>query len=254
MEKKVLKIHKQMGHASKDQLLRLFENANFLNKDIRNLIKEVTVNCDICKRQKKAPARPVVSLPRAERWNQVVAMDLHEIVHGKLWYLHIIDQFTRYSNAIVVSRKSDASQAFLLNWISLFGRPAKIFSDNRGEFIGDDMYELCSAFDIKISTTPSYSPWSNGVVERHNQMLTTMAQKIRTDMQCDWKTAVAWAVCAKNHLINHNGYSPAQLVFGESGLFPSIINDGLPALEKIPSSNIGLHICSSLCSKSIHGS
>ena len=34
---------------------------------------------------------------------------------------------------------------------------------------------------------------------------------------------------AKNVLINHNDFSPAQLVFGKASNLPSTINDHLPA-------------------------
>ena len=42
---------------------------------------------------------------------------------------------------------------------------------------------------------------------------------------------LTWAVSAKNALINHNGFSPAQLVFGKASNLPSPINDHLSALE-----------------------
>ena len=46
-------------------------------------------------------------------------------------------------------------------------------------------------------------------------------------------TALALAVSAKNTLINHNGFSPAQLVFGRNSNLPNTINDllHLPALK-----------------------
>ena len=70
-----------------------------------------------------------------------------------------------------------------------------------------------------------------------------MLLKIKNDVKCDWEMALAWAISAKNALINSNGYCPAQLVFGCNGNFPNTINDKLPALESLPkSSHIGLHI------------
>ena len=37
--------------------------------------------------------------------------------------------------------------------------------------------------------------------------------------------------CKKNTLINHNGYSPVKLIFGENNNLPSTITDHLPASE-----------------------
>ena len=36
----------------------------------------------------------------------------------------------------------------------------------------------------------------------------------------------------KNSLINHNSFSPLQIVFGKNSNQPNILNDTLPALEK----------------------
>ena len=64
--------------------------------------------------------------------------------------------------------------------------------------------DCAQKFNIKIQTTPSYSPWSNEVCERQNQTLTSMLLKFKGSEKCDYDTALAWAVSAKNSLINHN--------------------------------------------------
>ena len=116
-------------------------------------------------------------------------------------------------------------KAFISGWISLFSAPKRIFGDNGGEFVSDSFYEMCEKFNIKVTTTASYSPWSNGLCERHNQFLTNMLDKIHSDVKCDYDIALAWAVSAKNALINHNGFSPAQLVFGRNCNLPNAVND-----------------------------
>ena len=40
----------------------------------------------------------------------------------------------------------------------------------------------------------------------------------------------------KNSLINHNSFSPLQIVFGKNSNLPNILNDTLPALEKVTTS------------------
>ena len=47
-----------------------------------------------------------------------------------------------------------------------------------------------------------------------------MLDKIRDDSKCNYGFALAWAVSAKYALINHNGFSPAQLVFGKLTIYP----------------------------------
>ena len=85
--------------------------------------------------------------------------------------------------------------------MSIFGAPKRWFSENGGEFISDEFYEMCERFNIKFITTPSYSPWSNGLCERHNQFLTNMLSKICDDVKGNYDVALAWAVSAKDVLI-----------------------------------------------------
>ena len=66
----------------------------------------------------------------------------------------------------------------------MFGAPNYVFSDNRGEFIGDGFYDICGKFNIKVLDTASFSPWSNGTCERHNHLITTMPVKIRDEVKC----------------------------------------------------------------------
>ena len=152
----------------------------------------------ICKQYKKVSPRPVVGLPRATDFNQSVAMDLHYI-DKNLWYSHMIDEFSRYSNAVIIKSKQPAViiQNFIQNWISLFGSPMKIFSDNGGEFSSEELTDFCENFNIKISTSAAESPWSNGICERHNAILTELLLKIKEDIHCSWDIALAWAVNAK---------------------------------------------------------
>ena len=70
-----------------------------------------------------------------------------------------------------------------------------------------------------------------------------MMELIKQDLKCSYDVALAWAVCAKNCLINVNGFSSAQLVFGRNSSFPSTVSSGLPALESFPENGrMGLHI------------
>ena len=79
-------------------------------------------------------------------------------------------------------------------------------------------------------------------MERQNQTLTNILLKLKEDVNCDWETALAWAVSAKNSMINNNGFSPAQLVFANLMLIlaniPSKFTAKLPALESKPASAV----------------
>lgn len=104
---------------------------------------------------------------------------------------------------------------------------------------------MCENFNIELKSTAGYSPWSNGLLERHNQTLTSILMKIKFQQDCDWETALSWAVMAKNCLANCHGYSSYQLVYGRNPNLPSILTDAPPALEGVTSSRtVEKHISS----------
>ena len=74
--KLAVKLHRQFGHPSKDKLLRLIKSAGITDGDFKDEIVKVTDSCKSCLLYKKTPARPVVSLPLATKFNETVSMDL----------------------------------------------------------------------------------------------------------------------------------------------------------------------------------
>ena len=144
---------------------------------------------------------------------QRVLVDLDQL-STNLWCTHFTDEFTRYSTVVIVRNKAVCYKAFIKHWISIFGATKKIFS-----------------------------PWRNGIFEQHNQTLIRIMLKVMGDTKRDCDTAFVWAVCAKNALINNNGFSPSQLVFSRNINLPNFINSQLPAQETtIKSLELALHI------------
>jgi transposase InsO family protein len=72
----------------------------------------------------------------------------------------------------------------------MYGSPKKLFSDNGGEFNNDEVRDMCENFNIEVITTAGYSPWSNGLTERHNLTLSSIVEKVKADRKCDWDTAL----------------------------------------------------------------
>ena len=229
-----IKLHRQFCHCSAEKLIKLIKASNNWNEDetadIIREVEEVTENCDVCKKYKRSPPTPVVSLSLASRFNEVVAMDLIE-VHGK-YVLHLIDLFARYSAACVRNTKGQEAitDAILKVWISYFGKPSKFLADNGGEFANETYTDMCTAYGIEIMKTSAESPWSNGLAERHNGVLKVSILKTVEDTQCTLDTAVAWSVSAKNTLINNLGYSSNTIVFGKNPSFPSVVSDNIAGL------------------------
>eukprot|EP00112_Aurelia_sp_Birch-Aquarium-sp1_P025638 Seg862.3 transcript_id=Seg862.3/GoldUCD/mRNA.D3Y31 product="hypothetical protein" protein_id=Seg862.3/GoldUCD/D3Y31 len=74
----VKKLHKQFGHPSVARLKSLLKDAGVNDDSILEHVAQVSERCDTCKRFQRTPTRPVVSLPLATEFNDVVAMDMKQ--------------------------------------------------------------------------------------------------------------------------------------------------------------------------------
>ena len=109
---------------------------------------------------------PFAGLSKASNFNDTISMDLHQLGED-LWYFHFIDEFSYFGSAIVVKSKSSKiiTEKLIQNWISVFGSPSNIFSENGGEFVSQDFTDLYENFNTNIITTQGELPRSNGVCE-----------------------------------------------------------------------------------------
>ena len=147
---------------------------------------------------------------------------------------------TKYSAACLISSKQQdvIVHCVYLNWICHFGSPRKFLTDNGGEFSNERFREMSEKLNIESTTTAAESPFSNGIVERHNLILAEAMIKVIDDVKCSPDIALAWAVSAKNALGSHGGFSSNQLVFGRNTNIPSVLIDHPPALESATSSDL----------------
>ena len=205
-------------HASSRNLENLFKKASRPLSNISDIIKVVS-HCKMCRQYKKPVPESTVGLPKANYFNDTVAMNLHQ-VGPNLWYLHLIDEFSRFCNAVTIKIKSTdiIIEMFLNHWISLFGSPNSVFCDNRGEFVLKEFIDFCENLNMKAKTTAAEASWSNNICDRNSDITTDIILKVRNYTNCDWKAALAWAISLKIYFINLNGFSPYQIVFGRNML------------------------------------
>ena len=240
-EQIALKLHRQFGHPTKDKLLQLINRSDpqwSNNQDLKSCIERISSHCEICQKYQPCPARPIVGLPMATQFCETVAMDLKEI-DGKI-ILHLIDMCTRLSAGTVVNNKQPVSiiQGVFKCFLQVYGSCDKILVDNGGEFVNKDFISMAESFGIIVKTTAAFSPWSNGMIERHNKTLEGIMRKILADSDINFEIALAWAFNAKNSLCNSHGFSAFQLSIGRNPKLPCSLNDSLPALTNQPTTKV----------------
>ena len=100
----------------------------------------------------------MVGLSLARDFNENVSMDLK--FYKTIPWLHLIDHATRFSAACVVGNKKKDTiiENIFKHWISIFGSPKSILSDNGCEFQNIAMRELGDLLNIEVKTTAAEAP------------------------------------------------------------------------------------------------
>ena len=93
--------------------------------------------------------------------------------HGFTYLFTMIDRTTRWPEAVPLSSitAESCARALISTWISRFGVPAVITSDRGSQFTSSIWTGVCSILGISASTTTSFHPQSNGMVERFHRSL-----------------------------------------------------------------------------------
>ena len=209
----ISKLHKQFGHCRSDKLLNLLKDAGHDAKLLGKQVQDAVDNCSTCVRYGRTAGRPKISAPLGLRFNETLAIDLHQMttLDTKCWFLHIIDVYTRFSVATLIYNKKPETVAekLLTKWVFVFGIPDKIMSDNGGEFCNQHIQSLMEYLGVSHLTTAAESPFSNGVCERHNLVLTETFEKVKSEhVSLDPEVILQHATFAKNSLHNRDGFSP----------------------------------------------
>ena len=184
-EKEVNKVHRYFGHKSGRRVWELFAKADKL-KGKKPEVLEVIENCKVCSQMRKSPPRPKVGLPVANKFNEVVGMDLKVVDKNKGEYiLWIVDLFSKLIKGKFIKNKNPSTviEGIIETWIigggTGPGHPTRGFwTDNGGEFLNNDMVNFAAAMDIEIKMTSAEAPWQNGVVERHHASADIIVEKL----------------------------------------------------------------------------
>ena len=170
-------------------------------KDIEMMVKR----CAGCQesqaehRQQPLLAHDVPSTPCTK-----VASDLFQIkgdnsdYHSKFYLVENMHSITSSS----IANKS-------AKWLSMFGPPLEIVTDNGPQYVGQPYEDMCSKWNIKHTTTSPRYPQSNGLIERQVRTVKGIIQKCA-------KTGNGTLIALQQHRctpLDSNLSSPSEILF-----------------------------------------
>uniref|UniRef100_A0A0A9W9N1 RNA-directed DNA polymerase n=1 Tax=Lygus hesperus TaxID=30085 RepID=A0A0A9W9N1_LYGHE len=188
-------------------------------------IRIMTRACPNCNRAKvtRHIRAPIGTFENAEPL-QHIHIDLlgpFPASNGYKFCLTIIDRATGWPECIPIrniTAKTVIEQLYD-NWISRFGAPSIITTDQGTQFMSDIFKKFCAAMGIQNIHTNAYHPQANGMIERFHR---TLNEAIMTS-----SSAAKWAQDMTSLLLgirnrpSTDGISPSQRLYGTTPRLPN---------------------------------
>ena len=230
-KEEINRLHHYWGHIHPDKLKDLVMKSGRYDDNTLQFIKDLK-NCQPCKVEARRPPRPKSTAPKATSFNHLICIDLKENIRYKNappYILYIIDAFTKFKAAKFIKDKKGetVTEALMLEWVKYFGPPKYIQSDRGKEFLNKHLQAFCSVHGIRMTTTASFTPNANGLIERGHATVDKMMEKMVTaDSRETPHMALCWSIQAANSMELVEGVSPYTLVFGRNPTHPVLSDPG----------------------------
>ena len=242
-KRKVMQLHVNMGHLSRDKMLALLK-ASGAKLEVMKYTQE-EFECEACMRQKKPVSRRKAAFPRTFSFNRIVSVDYFFVAfQGRTQaFLNIICHGTNYQQVAWLSDytsgppPSRSTWKLLFDtWLQPFGLPETVTSDGGSEF--RHHFERClEQVGVLQIISDAASPWQCGRVERHGAWVKEKAeQEVQSGQSVvqtpeDLSELIKQLVMNKNRFFHRGGYSPSQLVFGANPRVPMELLSDDPLVE-----------------------
>ncbi|GFT49814.1 retrovirus-related Pol polyprotein from transposon 412 [Trichonephila clavipes] len=224
------------GHFGVMKTLHRVRERFFWGK-VRADVEQWCKSCDACSARKGPKIR---SQGKLHRYNvgapfERIAFDilgpLPRTASGNKYLLVVMDYFTKWPEVYPIPDQEapTVAEAVVQHWISRYGVPLQLHSDQGRNFVSAVLKGVCELLGIdKTQTTPLH-PQSDGMVERFNRTILNNLSLMVSKSQQDWDQKVPLFLLAYRSAVHETtGYSPSQMLFGRDLRLPCDLLFGRP--------------------------
>lgn len=231
-------LHNRFGHGGRERTMSLIRDRFYWNRmfsDTEDWIR----NCQrcVCRKTSTNQRAPLIGI-KTYYPLELVCMDFLTLEKSKGGFQHILvvtDHFTRLAHAIPTRNMTakTTAEALYNNFITYYGIPSRIHSDQGANFESKIIKELCNITGMVKSRTTPYHAMGNGMTERFNRTLLDMLGTLEPHQKINWKSHVAPLVhaynCTRHESTNE---SPYCLMFGREPRLPIDLAFGINVQEQ----------------------
>ncbi|GFY07907.1 retrovirus-related Pol polyprotein from transposon 412 [Trichonephila clavipes] len=138
--------------------------------------------------------------------------------------LVVMDYFTKWHEAYPIPDQDASTVAEVLfqHWMSLFGVPLQLHSDQGRNFDSAVCKRLCEILAIDKTRTTALHPQSDGMAERFNRTILNSLSLLLSSNQEDWDKKLPFFLLVYRSTVHETtGYSPSQMLFGHKLRLPA---------------------------------
>lgn len=225
----ISKFHDGLGHLgvekTHDMLKEKFRWGNMYND-----VKTFVANCKYCAERKhkgnvkQRPANHITATKLFEKIMIDIAGPLKPVSRfGYRYILSIVDVFSRYIMIVPMRDTSSKSiiQVLLQRWMSVFGSPQSIISDNATNFTSNEIKDFCKSWGIEKRECSPYYPQGNGIVERSFRTIKDMLYATSMKNKQDWSLSIPYVEMGlRSSKSKTTGHTPNDIIFGKNVVEP----------------------------------
>ena len=226
LRKKVFDMYHSLSHAGIKATKKLIQSRYFwpsLTDDVTHWVSTCTA-CQTSKVTRHTKISPIpIPIPQV-RFSHIHTDLVGPLppANGNRYLLTIIDRFTRWPEAIPIPdmEAKTVANAILEHWISRYGTPDTITTDQGRQFESHIFNHLCTRLGIKRIRTSAYNPKANGMVERFHRQLKDSLKCLNNDP--NWTSQLPLILLGIRTSVKEDlKHSPAELLFGTTLKLPA---------------------------------